>query len=243
MLYKAERSIQRIEIGPFSIAVNLPGQAVPGHGDRGYGPLARFDESILEPGTFIEMHEHRNDEIISYVTDGVMYHSDRTGAQFPISSREIMVMNAGKSFWHEERTKPDGETAKLMQIFVRPHTVNLNPSLQLKDLGIPAPNIWRFLVGPEGSDAQTTIRNDLCLYDIHLAAGIRATVPCWRNWDTLVHVYRGSALVNGTALEMAEGALLVDEQRIIVKAETKAVLLVFLINRNAKITKSGTIGG
>ena len=79
-----------------------------------------------------------------------------------------MVMNAGKSFWHEESTAPNGEAAKLMQIFVRPHTVDLEPSLQLKDLGIPVPDTWRFLVGPEGSGAPAVIRNDIRLYDIHL---------------------------------------------------------------------------
>jgi redox-sensitive bicupin YhaK (pirin superfamily) len=70
-------------MGPFTIASNLPGYAVPGHQDHGYGPLARFDESILEPGTFVAMHEHRNDEIISYMTDGTMHHVDRTGKSFP----------------------------------------------------------------------------------------------------------------------------------------------------------------
>ena len=242
MLYKAPRSKLRREMGPFTIISNLPGYAVPRHGDHGYGPLARFDESILEPGAFIGMHEHRNDEIISYMSDGIMHHADRTGARFPISARQIMVMNAGKSFWHEEQTMPDGETAKLMQIFVRPHTVDLRPSLQLKDLGVPVANTWRFLVGPEGSDAPTTIRNDLRLYDIHLEAGTQTTVPRWKDWDTLVHVYRGNALVNGTALKLAESALLVDEPTVIVTAETNAVLLVFLMDRNAILTHAGTIG-
>jgi quercetin 2,3-dioxygenase len=64
------------------------------------------------------MHEHRNDEIISYVSDGMIHHADKAGGNFPISPSQIMVMNAGKSFWHKEQTKPD-ETARVMQIFVR----------------------------------------------------------------------------------------------------------------------------
>ena len=72
MLFKAPRSKLRHEMGPFTIITNLPGRAIPNHWDHGYGPLARFDESILEPGGFIPMHEHRNDEIISYVSDGMI---------------------------------------------------------------------------------------------------------------------------------------------------------------------------
>jgi len=243
MLFKAPQSKLRREMGPFTIITNLPGRALPNHWDHGYGPLARFDESILEPGGFIPMHEHRNDEIISYVSDGMIHHADMAGGSFPISPSQIMVMNAGKSFWHEEQTRPEGETARVMQIFVRPHTVDLAPSIQLRNLEAPVPNTWRFLVGPQGSAAPAIIRNDMCLYDIHLEAGIRTTVPNWFDWDTLVHVYRGSAEVNGTALAQAEGALLVSETPVIVTAGSDTTLLAFLINRRATLTHAGTIGG
>jgi redox-sensitive bicupin YhaK (pirin superfamily) len=243
MLFKAPQSKLRHEMGPFTIITNLPGRAIPNHWDHGYGPLARFDESILEPGGFIPMHEHRNDEIISYVSDGIIDHADTAGGSFPISAGQIMVMNAGKSFWHEEQTKQDGDTARVMQIFVRPHTVDLAPSVQLRNLEAPVPNTWRFLVGPQDSDAPAIIRNDVRLYDIHLEAGIRATVPGWYDWDTLVHVYRGSAQVNGTALAQAEGALVVNETPVIVTAGSDVTLLAFLINRRATLTHAGTIGG
>lgn len=243
MLFKTPRSRLRHEMGPFTIIPNLPGRAIPEHWDHGYGPLARFDESILEPGGFIPMHEHRNDEIITYISDGVVHHADRAGNSFAISPGQIMVMNAGKSFWHEEQTKPDGATARVMQIFVRPHTVDLAPAIQLGNLEPPRPDSWRFLVGPEDSDAPAIVRNDVRLYDIHLEAGGRATVPGWEHWDTLVHVYRGSAEVNGTALAQAEGALLINETPAIVTAGSEATLLAFLINRRAALTHAGTIGG
>ena len=86
MLFKAPQSKLRHEMGPFTIITNLPGRAIPNHWDHGYGPLARFDESILEPGGFIPMHEHRNDEIISYVSDGMIHHADMAGGSFPISA-------------------------------------------------------------------------------------------------------------------------------------------------------------
>jgi redox-sensitive bicupin YhaK (pirin superfamily) len=117
------------------------------------------------------MHEHRNDEIISYMSDGTMFHADRAGGRFSITASQIMVMNAGRSFWHEESSPNDGETAKMMQIFVRPHTVDLEPSIQLKNIDAPTLNIWRFLVGPEGSEAPAIVRNDVMLHDIHLEAG------------------------------------------------------------------------
>lgn len=241
MLVKSPASQLRRKMGPFTIIANLPGTAVPDHNDHGYGPLARFDESILEPGAFIPMHEHRNDEIISYMSDGTMFHGDRAGGRFSVSASQIMVMNAGKGFWHEESTPADGETAKMMQIFVRPHTVDLEPSIQVKDIGAPTLDTWRLLVGPEGSDAPAIVRNDVRLYDIHLEAGSDTQAPRWKGWDTLVHVYRGEAVVNGTPLKVAEGALLVDEAQVGITATSDATLLVFLINRAATLTHAGTI--
>jgi redox-sensitive bicupin YhaK (pirin superfamily) len=243
MLFIAPRSKLRHEMGPFTIITNLPGRAIPDHWDHGYGALARFDESILRPGGFIPMHEHRNDEIITYISDGVVHHADSAGGGFPISPSQIMVMDAGKGVRHEEQTKPDGDTLRAMQIFVRPHTVDLAPSIQLKDLEAALPDSWRFLVGPEGSDAPAIIRNDVRLYDIHLQAGARTTVPSWDDWDTLVHVYRGNAEVNGTALAQAEGALLVNETPAAITGASDTTLLAFLINRRATLTHAGTIGG
>jgi quercetin 2,3-dioxygenase len=177
MLFKAPRSKLRREMGPFTIIANLPGRAIPEHWDHGYGPLARFDESVLEPGGFIAMHEHRNDEIISYVSDGVIHHADMAGGSFQISPRQIMVMNAGKSLWHEEQTKPDGETARVMQIFVRPHTIDLAPSIQLRNLDAPVHNTWRFLVGPEGSDAPVII-GDAGINALHGRRGSALSSQC-----------------------------------------------------------------
>ena len=241
MLVKSPASRLRHNMGPFTIIPNLPGKAVPNHNDHGYGPLARFDESILEPGAFIPMHEHSNDEIISYMSDGTMFHTDQAGGRFPVDANQIMVMNTGKSFWHEEGIPVDGETAKMMQIFVRPHTVDLEPSIQLKDIGAPMLDTWRFLVGPEGSNAPAIVRNDVRLYDIHLKAGSCTQAPRWKGWDTLVHAYRGEAVVNGTPLKLAEGALVVDEAQVEITATSDATLLVFLINRAAPLTHAGTI--
>jgi quercetin 2,3-dioxygenase len=67
MIYKQPRGQYHYKNGPFSIVPNLPGYAIPDHRDHGYGPLARFDDTTSEPGGFVPMHKHRNDEIITYI--------------------------------------------------------------------------------------------------------------------------------------------------------------------------------
>ena len=123
------------------------------------------------------MHEHRNDEIITYIVDGLVRHTDSSGARLVPSTTRIMVMNAGKGFWHEEGTRPDDPTLHALQIFVRPHTVDREPNIQFRAIGSPALNEWRLLVGPENTEAQSFVRNDVQLYDAHLVRGAEVDLP------------------------------------------------------------------
>jgi len=242
MLYKQSRSQYRYQNGPFSIVPNLPGYAIPEHRDHGYGPLARFDDTTLEPGGFVAMHEHRNDEIITYITDGLVRHADSAGSSLVASPTKIMVMNAGRSFWHEEGTRPDDPTLRGLQIFVRPHTVDLEPNIQFKEISTPLPNEWRLLAGPENTEAPSFIRNDVRLYDAHLARGAEVAFPKRQGWDAFIHAYRGSIKVNGTNLETRESALLVGETDAQLEALEDAIVVAFLINPKSRITNAGTIG-
>lgn len=71
------------------------GQLDRGQRDTGLGPLGVIDHAYLAPGLLVPMHEHRNDEIFSYVRSGTMYHKDSTGQQLPITPTQLVVMNAG----------------------------------------------------------------------------------------------------------------------------------------------------
>jgi len=101
MFYKSPPENTERRMGPFIVRPHFPGRAIPGHNDHGYGPLALVGESFLEPGTLIRMHEHRNDEIISYVPQGIMRHNDRTVGQLVVDPEHLMVLHPGRSFWHD----------------------------------------------------------------------------------------------------------------------------------------------
>jgi hypothetical protein len=79
-----------------------------------------------------------------------MRHDDRTvgkvvtdrGHLLVTDRDHLMVMNAGWSFWHEERTLPDDPHLRMLQIFIRPHTIDLEPRIQHGPLTAPEPNTW-----------------------------------------------------------------------------------------------------
>ena len=88
--------------GPFSITRVQPGDILGTEStDTAFGPLAIIDHAVIKEGLTIKMHEHINDEILSYIYSGVTHHKDSAGFESPIARGKLMMMNAGASFWHE----------------------------------------------------------------------------------------------------------------------------------------------
>lgn len=240
-LHRAPRTDVSQNQGKFRTHFNFPGRNHPDHDDHGYGPLATVVESFMDPDTLIRMHQHRNEEIISWVPDGVMRHDDGEGNKLVTDAEHMLVMNAGSGFWHEERTLADDPPLRMLQIFVRPPELELPPKIQHEPIPAPVPNDWRHLFGPEGSDAPLFVRNDVDLYDIRLGEGATVALPSAPGRDTYCYVFEGEVTAGDTTLSEAESGLLVDGE-LTVSATTDSVLVAFLIDPDAPVTRQGTIG-
>ncbi len=241
-IYTAPRTELSQNQGAFRIHFNFPGRAIPNHDDHGYGPLATVVESFMDPGTLIRMHQHRNEEIISWVPDGVMRHDDRQGNKLVTDPEHLMVMNAGSGFWHSEETLADDPPLRMLQIFVRPHSLDLESDIQYEPIPDPIANEWRHLFGPEGTDAPLFVRNDVDFYDCYLDAGATTTLPSRSGWDTYGYVFEGAVQIGEESVGYTESALVTDDGDVAVTATEDATMVAFTINPDAPITRQGTIG-
>ena len=267
-IHRAEVSRYIVDQGPFVIRFAFPGFVVPeapadpsdaqsgvrraARGfadpkrDHGYGPLATVAESFLEPGTWIPMHEHRNDEIISWVPAGVMRHDDRTVGKLVTDSDHLMVMNSGRSFRHEELTGKTDPSLRMLQIFVRPHTLDLEPGIQHGPIEAAASGEWRLLFGPEDSEAPFTVRNDIYFSDLRLSAGGEVFAPARPGYDLYLFCFEGDVSVGAERLTRSETALAREREGNIslipIQAHSNSIVVAFLINPNAPVTRAGTIG-
>ncbi|WP_436928709.1 pirin family protein [Halosimplex halobium] len=241
-IHTAPRTDVSQDQGRFRIHLNFPGRAVPDHDDHGYGPLATVVESFMDPGTLIRMHQHRNEEIISWVPDGVMRHDDRRGNELVTDPDHLMVMNAGSGFWHAEETLAEDPPLRMLQIFVRPHSLDLEPGIQHEPIPDPVAGEWRHLFGPEGTDAPLSVRNDVDFYDCRLAAGATTTLPARSGWHTYLYVFDGVVDVGDESVGYTESALVTDDGDVPVTATEDSTLVAFCINPDAPVTRQGTIG-
>ena len=241
-IYTAPRTNVSQDQGKFRIHLNFPGQAVPDHDDHGYGPLATVVESFMDPGTLIRMHQHRNEEIISWVPDGVMRHDDRQGNELVTDSEHLMVMNAGSGFWHAEETLAEDPPLRMLQIFVRPHSLDLATGIQHESVPDPVAGEWRHLFGPEGIDAPLSVRNDVDFYDCRLDAGATTTLPSRAGWHTYLYVFEGAVDVGDESVGYTESVLVVGDGDVPVTATEDSTIVAFAINPDAPVTRQGTIG-
>lgn len=172
---KLDRSQKHVHgHGAFRIEILYPGAHL-GQGDTGIGSIGRIDHASIGPGGFIGMHPHRDDEILTYMRSGLMLHRDSECNEEPITAQRLMLMGAGHSFQHEERFGGQEEITAL-QIFIRPHTRDLEPQVQFHDFGAKtSPGAWRLLAGPR--DAPLHLRAHASVQDARLQAGQSLALP------------------------------------------------------------------
>jgi len=228
--------------GQFRLRLIRPG-LVEGRpmADPVVGPLSRVDHAFLDVGTVVSMHEHRNDEIFSYMWRGLMVHEDSTGKRVELTPSHLMMMNAGRSFWHEESTPR--VPVEILQIFIRPEATDLDPSVQFYERPAIPHGEWTHLGGPLGSGAPLTIRNQVNVYDAHLKTGDRITVPSSQGWRQWLYVMDGTVEVGGQLLE--KGDAVVDSVKDLqpFRATSDSTLVAFVINPAAPVSLAGNFSG
>jgi redox-sensitive bicupin YhaK (pirin superfamily) len=230
--------------GPFQLRRIRPGVSLGRRDDAGFGGLGLIDHARLQPGLVVKMHEHRNDEIISYLRSGRMQHTDSAGRSEVISPDRLMVMNAGSGFSHEEAVIGH-DPIEMLQIFVRPEAANMEPDVQFVGLDEAARlDRWRLLAGPVGSAAPSFVRQAIYLYDTHLSAGRSINLPTVPGFDRWLYVFRGAVSVGDEQAETHTALTIgADETAFDVTAIREADLILFLVDRQAAFSRAGTMSG
>lgn len=228
--------------GDLRLRMHRPGAIVPGHGDHGYGPLAAVAESMLPPGGEVPPNEHRNEEIISWVPQGVMRHDDRMEGKRVVDAEHLLVMNTGRRMTHREWTLESDPELRMLQVFVRPSGLELDPVIQHGEVPPIEPGRWRTLVGPVGENAPFFVRNAVEMHDGRFSAGSRGMLPRREGWHRYVFVYAGEVMIGDVVLGPSGNAVVPADTELEFTAEVDAVVACFLVDPRAKVTRAGTVG-
>ncbi|MFD2145334.1 pirin family protein [Mucilaginibacter antarcticus] len=92
-----------------------------------FGALRVLNDDTLDGGHGFGEHPHDNMEIISIPLSGGLKHIDSMDNVAVIGDGDIQVMSAGTGIFHEEHNDDAQAAAQFLQIWVYPHTLNVEP--------------------------------------------------------------------------------------------------------------------
>ncbi len=101
----------------------------------GFRSLRVINENRVAPGKGFPTHGHRDMEIITYILDGALQHKDSMGTGSIIRTGEIQRMSAGTGVRHSEFNASPTEPVHLLQIWLMPDALHIQPSYELRGQG------------------------------------------------------------------------------------------------------------
>jgi hypothetical protein len=193
----------------------------------GYGPLRVINEDRVKPGSGFGTHGHRDMEIVTYVLDGALGHEDSMGNGSTIVPGDVQRMSAGTGVRHSEFNHDKSNVTHFLQIWIEPSLTGIKPSYEQKHFA-PADKRGRLrlIASPDGRDGSVTIHQDALIHAGLFDGAERARIELAPGRKAYVHVARGKAQVNGSAL-LAGDALKTDARSLEIEKGEDAEVLVF----------------
>lgn len=224
------------------ISILYPGLELTDH-DTGYYTIGRIDQAHIYGGALIKMHPHVNDDILSYFRSGKVKHTDSEGFTEYITPTKLMLMKAGKLFYHEEAVLEEQEG---LQIFIRPGEKDSKPEVIFQELEeVHSINEWRLIASPEKEKTSLTLSSQTWIYDMQITPGKTFKLPQDVNEDyhCLLYVFQGSITVNGN-IGLGKGeSLFIKDENISFETSDRAELVLFVTNTKSPYYDGGMYSG
>jgi len=193
-----------------------------------WGALRVLNDDRVAPGGGFPTHPHRDMEILTWVLEGALEHSDSMGTGAVIRAGEAQLMSAGTGVTHSEFNHSKTAPVRLLQIWFPPSRDGLVPGYQQRQFtDDELRDQLRAIVTSDGRDGSLVIHQDVQAYAARLspeAAVTHALSPGRHAW---VQVAKGRATVNGTPLDEGDGGGVAGETMVAVTSPSGGELLLF----------------
>ena len=194
-----------------------------------FSALRVFNDDVIRGGGGFGAHPHRDMEIITYVIDGALEHSDSMGHKEALRAGEVQVMSAGKGVVHAEYNHSKDKDVRLTQLWIIPRNKGTEPRWEQKGWDPALRHNQLLPVVSDGSTPGTlAIDQDASIYVSTLDAGREVVHETRPGRKTYVFVIEGELDVNGTALSAGDQGRIADETRLSIRAgggKTELMLL------------------
>lgn len=194
----------------------------------GFGALRVINDDVIEAGQGFGMHPHRDMEIVSIVTKGVLVHTDSFGNHGEIHAGEIQYMSAGEGVLHSEFASKE-EDAALFQIWIKPNEKGGKPLYNQRDFrDVTKNNQWVTLISPDGRENSIAIKQEAFILTTELSEGKTISIaPSSPDRGKLLLVVEGSVKIDGVILDKRDEVQITEEKVYELEALKPSWVLVF----------------
>jgi redox-sensitive bicupin YhaK (pirin superfamily) len=193
----------------------------------GFGVLRVINEDWISPKSGFGTHPHRNMEILTYVLEGTLEHQDSLGHETVIYPGEVQKMTAGTGVFHSEANPHPEIPLHLLQIWIRPNTLDLPPSYQQVNFqDLRTTQKMTLLASEDGRDGSIMMHQDINVFVIDLL-NEQFILSLDSNRIYWLHVVRGDILLNGLMLQEGDGCAIVSEEVLEIISDQLGEILLF----------------
>ena len=194
----------------------------------GFRNLRVINEDFVAGGRGFPTHGHSDMEIITYILEGALKHEDSMGNGSVIRPGDVQRMTAGTGVRHSEKNASDTERVHLLQIWILPNTVGLEPGYEQNAFTEDERRgQLRLIASEDGRDGSVRLNQDVSLFALILPAGEEVQHAMDERRYAWIQVARGSINVNAENAQQGDGVVIVGESNLKVKAQDDAEILLF----------------
>lgn len=196
-----------------------------------FGALRVLNDDTVQGGKGFGTHPHENMEIISIPLEGDLEHKDSMGNTTVIRNGDIQVMSAGTGVYHSEYNKNKDEQVKFLQIWLFPNKKDVTPRYgQISLLQEDRHNKLQQILSPNAEDEGVWIYQNAWFHMGRFDQGFSTEYQLKATGNGVyAFVLSGDITIDGQALNTRDGFGVWDTDKISIKADSAAELLLMEI--------------
>jgi redox-sensitive bicupin YhaK (pirin superfamily) len=167
-------------------------------------------------------------EIVSYVIEGAIEHSDSMGTGSVIRPGDVQRMSAGTGVRHSEFNASKTELVHFLQIWILPERGGIAPSYEQKTFAdAEKRDRLRLVASPDAAEGSVTLHANARIFATLLGAGAKVEHTVAAGRHAWIQVVKGAIRVGDALLHAGDGASTSDAGVLALVGVESAEALVF----------------
>jgi redox-sensitive bicupin YhaK (pirin superfamily) len=194
-----------------------------------FGVLRVLNDDLVEPGTGFDPHPHQDMEILSYVVEGELTHTDSMRNRKTLSRGQVQYMSAGTGVVHGEHNRGESKL-RFLQIWILPDRKGYTPNYgEYRFAFEDRENKWLPIAAGtenEGSTAPIRIHADINAQAALLTGGRPLDLAVAEGRQAYLILIEGEADINGLRMSQRDGMEIVEENVTITPKDSAHILVI-----------------